>query len=541
MTFAGEVAGTLAGTRVEVQVYRDGRYRRLDVELGRLDSGAGDGGGETELNGEPLGLSVRTLTDEISRQLGFEINPGGVVVTAVEPLGPASRAGLRPREVILRVQGVEIESADQFGRGGAQARSRQGRSTDRAQWQRRTLRNPQEEVLSRRSTRPSRGNWRMARPIPNIVVEVVLGLLVSGRRSPRRQQARRAGARCRRSRKASTCDGSTSRPSSPSPVCRFMALASEDFELRVNGEIHPVEDFSEVREAVSSDIWSRTGARRPRIRGWQSRRHRGLPTIRSSSTTTSRPSGTDRDEVIEALRGELSQLRPQDRMAIVAYDGHGIEMLSTCWTHSVAELEGGLDRACRSDRRTDCSVGPRRAYTLEARLLEPLRYRRSACRRPRGGSGRRNSSMPGLSQDQSEPNGGRPRQHCAASPPPRPAGCDSARAAVRTTSRPRHQRRRTGHDRAGRWHRANWRDSHDRAGLTGFTLCRGSPRLQSSLDSASSCLDRTLCRLGHLRSRCASFRHTPALSAPDRRHGLAAHIEVRNELGVAQRSRTPKR
>jgi len=111
-----EVAATAPGTRVELQVFRDGKLQDVDVELGRLEDEEEVAAPEREIAGERLGMSVRTLTDDVAQRLGYEINPGGVVITAVEPFGPAARAGLRPRDVILRVQGVEIDSADDFRR-----------------------------------------------------------------------------------------------------------------------------------------------------------------------------------------------------------------------------------------------------------------------------------------------------------------------------------------------------------------------------------------------------------------------------------------
>jgi len=49
----------------------------------------------------------------------------------------------------------------------------------------------------------------------------------------------------------------------------------------------------------------------------------------------------DRDKVLSALRDDLGRLKPEDRMAIVAFDGDQLAMLTT-WTSSTKELERAL-------------------------------------------------------------------------------------------------------------------------------------------------------------------------------------------------------
>ncbi len=50
------------------------------------------------------------------------------------------------------------------------------------------------------------------------------------------------------------------------------------------------------------------------------------------------PLPRDRDKVLEKISADLGRLRPEDRMAVVAYDGLRLEMLSS-WSQSSAELE----------------------------------------------------------------------------------------------------------------------------------------------------------------------------------------------------------
>ncbi len=109
------VAATKPGERVALDVFRDGRRKQLEVKIGELeatDAGfAGSGAGSSEVD---LGMSWRTLTDEIAGQLGYEVNPGGVVLTNVTPFSAASKAGLRARDVVLAVGGEEVTDAREF-------------------------------------------------------------------------------------------------------------------------------------------------------------------------------------------------------------------------------------------------------------------------------------------------------------------------------------------------------------------------------------------------------------------------------------------
>lgn len=80
----------------------------------------------------------------------------------------------------------------------------------------------------------------------------------------------------------------------------------------------------------------------------------------------------DRDRVLDGIEQDLALLGENDRMAIVAFDGRQLEML-TSWTGSRAALERALD-AARS----------RPTHGL-MRLAELREYERSASARPGGG------------------------------------------------------------------------------------------------------------------------------------------------------------
>ena len=136
---------------------------------------------------------------------------------------------------------------------------------------------------------------------------------------------------------------------------RVTGLGPESFRLRVDGEQVPIDYFSEV---LGGEL-RRPAEGEPELPG--------VPTLGVAGGRV----GTnylvfvddyfavarDRDRVLDELTEDLSFLGPNDRMAVVAYDGSQVEML-TSWTGSERELRRAL-----GDARA------RRAYGL-SRLAE---------------------------------------------------------------------------------------------------------------------------------------------------------------------------
>lgn len=106
------VAAVRAGSEVELTILRDGKEIERDVTVGRLDAGkvamapARDDG---TLQSDKLGATLATLTDEARRSLSLAEDVTGVVVTGVDPSGPAAEKGLRPGDVIEQVDGRKVE------------------------------------------------------------------------------------------------------------------------------------------------------------------------------------------------------------------------------------------------------------------------------------------------------------------------------------------------------------------------------------------------------------------------------------------------
>ena len=100
------------GTSVPLTVMRDGKQRKLDVELGKLEDRevklAADG--ESTPQGGTLNVVVSDLTDAQRQQLGVE---HGVLVREVGP-GAAADAGVQPGDVLVQIDGKRVDSTEQL-------------------------------------------------------------------------------------------------------------------------------------------------------------------------------------------------------------------------------------------------------------------------------------------------------------------------------------------------------------------------------------------------------------------------------------------
>lgn len=109
---------------------------------------------------------------------------------------------------------------------------------------------------------------------------------------------------------------------------RVTGLGADGFRLEVAGRERPIEYFTEVREgrAVASE-----DAPLPAVAGLERGQSVGVHyLVFIDDYLTFRG---DRDRMLERLRGELPDLAPADRVAVVAFDGKRLDLL-TGWTGS---------------------------------------------------------------------------------------------------------------------------------------------------------------------------------------------------------------
>ncbi|HKX84071.1 MAG TPA: DegQ family serine endoprotease [Pyrinomonadaceae bacterium] len=115
-----KVAGTSPGTEIRLTILRDGNPQELSAVLDEFDT-TGTGPAQPTDPNTPekqspngkLGLSLQPLTPQAAKQLGIEGDVSGLVVTDVDPAGPASEAGIARGDVILEINRQAVNSTDQ--------------------------------------------------------------------------------------------------------------------------------------------------------------------------------------------------------------------------------------------------------------------------------------------------------------------------------------------------------------------------------------------------------------------------------------------
>ncbi len=101
------VAETAVGSSAEVEIWRKGERRRLNVELGRLEEGEGVvaalGGADPAPVASMLGMTMEPLTADKRGELGLPDDVEGVLVTDVEAGSAAETKAVRPGDIIREV------------------------------------------------------------------------------------------------------------------------------------------------------------------------------------------------------------------------------------------------------------------------------------------------------------------------------------------------------------------------------------------------------------------------------------------------------
>lgn len=118
-TFRNEVAQTAPGTQVTLTVTRDGKEQQLKATLSDSSNlqqtASGQNGGGGAESGGRLGVTVQPLTPDIASQLNLPGNVKGLVVTQVDPMGPAADAGLQAGDVIEQINHQPVQSTADVG------------------------------------------------------------------------------------------------------------------------------------------------------------------------------------------------------------------------------------------------------------------------------------------------------------------------------------------------------------------------------------------------------------------------------------------
>lgn len=97
------------GTKANLEIWHKGKQREISMNVGEMKIARDKEKTDAPDKGK-LGLAVRPLTPDERRQV--DVGEGLLVENVVD--GPAARAGIRPGDVILAVNGEKAASADQL-------------------------------------------------------------------------------------------------------------------------------------------------------------------------------------------------------------------------------------------------------------------------------------------------------------------------------------------------------------------------------------------------------------------------------------------
>ncbi|BCD63025.1 serine protease Do [Nitratiruptor sp. YY08-26] len=94
------------GKEITIKYERNKRVHTAKVKLGKRP------GGETEATQSLKGLEVQTLDDNLRRMYNIPENVKGVFVTNVKPDSAAEKAGIKPGDVIIGIEDIEITNVE---------------------------------------------------------------------------------------------------------------------------------------------------------------------------------------------------------------------------------------------------------------------------------------------------------------------------------------------------------------------------------------------------------------------------------------------
>ena len=112
------VSKTEAGQKVKVVIWRDRRERTVEVQVTERPEDLSQivPSKEEEIVADTWrGITVEQINAELAKRFGLTQSEG-VVIVDVEPGSPAYRAGLMPGDVIIKIEGIDINSLSDYQR-----------------------------------------------------------------------------------------------------------------------------------------------------------------------------------------------------------------------------------------------------------------------------------------------------------------------------------------------------------------------------------------------------------------------------------------
>lgn len=115
-----KIAVTEPGSEITLTILRDGKEQEVKATLDELTAEnstnkkpSDRSDSENPGQGGKLGLTLQPITPDLARQLNLSAGTKGLVITDVDPTGPAAEAGIEKGDVVLEVNRQPVETFDQ--------------------------------------------------------------------------------------------------------------------------------------------------------------------------------------------------------------------------------------------------------------------------------------------------------------------------------------------------------------------------------------------------------------------------------------------
>jgi serine protease Do len=103
-------AATLPEKKVGVEIIRDGKVKKLSIVMGKQK----EENPVQEVKTDIYGMEIQELTPALANKLGLAEDGAGVLVSKVEPGGPASQAGIKTGDLIVEVNRQKVSNLDEY-------------------------------------------------------------------------------------------------------------------------------------------------------------------------------------------------------------------------------------------------------------------------------------------------------------------------------------------------------------------------------------------------------------------------------------------
>lgn len=106
------VAETEVGRTVPVVVMRNGKKKNISVKIGEMKEQQ-EQHASAQGDKQDIGITVQAVTPEMAQRYGLTRREG-VIITQVDPGGPAEEAGLRPGDIIQEINRAAIKTVGDY-------------------------------------------------------------------------------------------------------------------------------------------------------------------------------------------------------------------------------------------------------------------------------------------------------------------------------------------------------------------------------------------------------------------------------------------